>query len=50
MHAGILFVDASRYANMGSSCSHSCSPNLVSSVVVRDRKTTIVLTTVLLCI
>jgi hypothetical protein len=43
---GILFVDASRKANMGSSCSHSCNANCTSSVAVRNGKTTIVLTTV----
>lgn len=46
---GILFVDASRHANMGSSCSHSCESNCTSSIVVRNGKTSIVMTTVSGC-
>eukprot|EP01041_Mallomonas_annulata_P010270 gene10270-21427_t len=42
---GMIFVDASQKANMGSSCSHSCDPNCTSSVVARDGKLLIVLTT-----
>jgi hypothetical protein len=43
---GLLFVDASQKANMGSSCSHSCNSNCASSVVARNNKLVIVLTTV----
>ena len=43
---GLLYVDASQKANMGSSCSHSCDSNCVSSVVARNGKLVIVLTTV----
>lgn len=42
---GLLFVDASQKANMGSSCSHSCHSNCTSNVVARDGKLTIALTT-----
>ena len=42
---GLLFVDASQKANMGSSCSHSCDSNCTSAVVARDGKLVIVLTT-----
>lgn len=41
---GMLFVDASQFANMGSSCSHSCDANCTSSVVVRNGKHVIALT------
>lgn len=44
---GILYVDASQFANLGSSCSHSCDPNCTSSIVVRKGKTTIAMSTVL---
>lgn len=43
---GLLFVDASRKANMGSSCSHSCDANCTSAIVAKDGKLVIVLTTV----
>lgn len=43
---GMIFVDASQFANMGSSCSHSCNANCTSAVVVRGGKTVIALTTV----
>lgn len=43
---GLLFVDASQRANMGSSCSHSCDSNCTSAVVARGGKLLIVLTTV----
>eukprot|EP01038_Epipyxis_sp_PR26KG_P004388 gene4388-6204_t len=42
---GLLFVDASQRANLGSSCSHSCESNCTSSVVSRNGKLVIVLTT-----
>lgn len=42
---GMLFVDASQFANMGSSCSHSCNPNCTSAVVVRNGRNVIALTT-----
>jgi hypothetical protein len=42
---GLLYVDASQKANVGSSCSHSCNSNCTSSVVARDGKLVIVLTT-----
>lgn len=45
-YAGLLYVDASQKANMGSSCSHSCNSNCTSAVVARDGKLVIVLTTV----
>ena len=41
----ILYVDASQRANLGSSCSHSCNANCTSSVVARNGKLVIVLTT-----
>lgn len=41
----LLFVDASQKASLGSSCSHSCDANCTSSVVARNGKLTIVLTT-----
>lgn len=44
--AGLLYVDASRRANMGSSCSHSCDSNCTSAVVARNGKLVIALTTV----
>ncbi len=43
---GLLYVDASQSANMGSSCSHSCEPNCFSQVVARNGKLVIALTTV----
>jgi hypothetical protein len=43
---GLLYVDASQKANLGSSCSHSCNSNCTSTVVARDGKLVIVLTTV----
>ncbi len=43
---GLLYVDASQRANVGSSCSHSCDSNCTSAVVARDGKLAIVLTTV----
>jgi len=42
---GLVFVDASMKANMGSSCSHSCDANCTTSVVARNGKLTICLTT-----
>lgn len=42
---GLIFVDASMKANMGSSCSHSCDANCTTSVVARNGKLTICLTT-----
>jgi hypothetical protein len=45
-HSGLLYVDASRKANMGSSCSHSCDSNCTSAVVARNGKLVICLTTV----
>jgi hypothetical protein len=39
-------VDASRKANLGSSCSHSCDSNCTSAVVARNGKLAIALTTV----
>lgn len=47
MCVGLIYVDASQKANMGSSCSHSCDANCTSSVVARDGKLVIVLTTVI---
>lgn len=44
--SGLIFVDASQKANMGSSCSHSCNSNCTSSVVARNGKLVIVLSTV----
>ena len=41
---GLLFVDASEKANLGSTCSHSCDANCTSYVVARDGKLTIALT------
>jgi hypothetical protein len=43
---GLLYVDASQKANIGSSCSHSCESNCTSAVVARNGKLAIVLTTV----
>lgn len=43
---GMMFVDASQKANLGSSCSHSCDPNSTSAVVAKNGKLVIVLTTV----
>jgi SET domain-containing protein len=43
---GLLFVDASQRANVGSSCSHSCNSNCTSAVVARNGKLVIALTTV----
>ena len=43
---GLLYVDASQRANIGSSCSHSCEANCTSAVVARQGKLTIALTTV----
>ena len=43
---GLLYVDASQKANLGSSCSHSCNSNCTSAVVARNGKLVIVLTTV----
>jgi hypothetical protein len=43
---GLLYVDASQKANIGSSCSHSCESNCTSAVVARHGKLTIALTTV----
>lgn len=42
---GLLYVDASQKANIGSSCSHSCDSNCTSAVVARNGKLSIVLTT-----
>jgi hypothetical protein len=42
---GLLYVDASQKANLGSSCSHSCNANCTSSVVARNGKLVILLTT-----
>ena len=42
---GLLYVDASQKANLGSSCSHSCASNCTSSIVARDGKLVIALTT-----
>ena len=44
--AGLLYVDASQKANLGSSCSHSCNANCTSSIVSRNGKLAIALTTV----
>jgi hypothetical protein len=41
---GLLFVDASEQANIGSTLSHSCDNNCTSAVVSRNGKLTIVLT------
>ena len=41
---GLLFVDASEKANLGSTCSHSCDANCTSYVVSRGGKLTIALT------
>ena len=43
---GLLYVDASQKANLGSSCSHSCNSNCTSAVVARNGRLVIVLTTV----
>ena len=43
---GLLYVDASQRANIGSSCSHSCDSNCTSAVVARHGQLTIALTTV----
>jgi hypothetical protein len=43
---GLMYVDASQRANIGSSCSHSCDSNCTSAVVARMGKLTIALTTV----
>lgn len=45
MFSGLLYVDASQKANVGSSCSHSCDANCTSSVAARNGKLVIVLTT-----
>ena len=42
---GLLYVDASQRANVGSSCSHSCNSNCTSAVVARNGKLCIALTT-----
>jgi hypothetical protein len=42
---GLLYVDASQRANMGSSCSHSCDANCTSAVVAKEGQLKIVLTT-----
>ena len=42
---GLLFVDASQKANLGSSCSHSCESNCTSAVVAKNGRLAIVLTT-----
>lgn len=42
---GLLYVDASQRANIGSSCSHSCEANITSAVVARNGKLTIAMTT-----
>jgi hypothetical protein len=42
---GLLYVDASQRANVGSSCSHSCDSNCTSAVVARNGKLCIALTT-----
>ena len=42
---GILFVDASMKSNMGSTISHSCDANCQSSIVARNGKLSIALTT-----
>ena len=42
---GLLFVDASDKANMGSTLAHSCDNNCTSAVVSRDGRLCIVLTT-----
>lgn len=42
---GLLYVDASQKANIGSSCSHSCASNCTSAVVAKEGKLVIVLTT-----
>eukprot|EP01035_Chromulina_nebulosa_P017573 gene17573-23141_t len=42
---GLLYVDASQRANLGSSCSHSCNANCTSAVVAKNGKLVIVLTT-----
>jgi hypothetical protein len=43
---GLIFVDASQRANLGSSCSHSCDANCTSAIVACNGKLSIVLTTV----
>ena len=43
---GLLYVDASQNANVGSSCSHSCNANCTSAVVARKGRLCIVLSTV----
>ena len=43
---GLLYVDASQKANIGSSCSHSCDANCTSSIVARNGRLTIAMTTV----
>lgn len=43
---GLIYVDASQKANMGSTVSHSCDANCSSAVVSRNGKLAIVLTTV----
>jgi hypothetical protein len=43
---GLIYVDASQKANMGSTVSHSCVANCSSAVVSRNGKLAIVLTTV----
>lgn len=43
---GLLYVDASMKANIGSSCSHSCAANCTSAVVARNGKLAIAMTTV----
>lgn len=42
---GILFVDASMKSNMGSTLSHSCDANCLSSIVAKNGKLSIALTT-----
>ena len=42
---GLLYVDASQRSNMGSSCSHSCDANCTSSVIARNGRLAIALTT-----
>jgi tetrahydromethanopterin S-methyltransferase subunit F len=41
---GLVFVDASAKANLGSTCSHSCDSNCTSNVVARNGRLTIALT------
>lgn len=41
---GILFVDASMKSNVGSTINHSCNPNCSSSIVSRNGKLSIALT------